>query len=243
MTQDTIALVTGANKGIGYEVARLLGEASTVVLVGARSEERGTQAVARLADLGVEARYLKLDVTDQADIDAAAKWIETAYGQLDVLVNNAGIAHPADHAGPSSTPLPVLREMFETNVFGVVAVTNTMLPLLRRSQAGRIVNVGSELGSLATVSDPHSPWYPFNMLAYNASKSALNAITVAYAKELADTPIKVNAGNPGHCATDMNGNTGFRSPAEGAVEIVRLATLDADGPTGGFFRDGAPMPW
>lgn len=111
------------------------------------------------------------------------------------------------------------------------------------SAAGRIVNLGSELGSLATVSDPGSPWYPFNMLAYNAGKSAVSAITVAYGKELADTPIKVNAGNPGHCATDMNGNTGPRSAAEGAVEIVRLATLDADGPTGGFFRGGEPMPW
>ncbi|NAS25704.1 SDR family NAD(P)-dependent oxidoreductase [Herbidospora sp. NEAU-GS84] len=243
MTQDTIALVTGANKGIGYEVARLLGEAGTVVLVGARSPERGAEAVARLTGLGVEARHLQLDVTDQADIDAAAKWIEITYGRLDVLVNNAGIAHPADHAGPSATPVPVLREMFETNVFGVVAVTNAMLPLLRKSQAGRIVNVSSELGSFAETTDPAGPWYPFNMLAYNAGKSALNAVTVAYAKELADTAIKVNAGNPGHCATDMNGNTGFRSPAEGAVEIVRLATLDADGPTGGFFRDGAPMPW
>jgi NAD(P)-dependent dehydrogenase (short-subunit alcohol dehydrogenase family) len=243
MSQETIALITGANKGIGYQTARLLGDAGTTVLVGARSEERGTEAVRNLQEQGVPAHFLHLDVTDQADIDAAAKWIDATYGRLDILINNAGITHPADNQGPSSTPLPVLREIFETNVFAVVAVTNAMLPLLRRSRAGRIVNVASELGSLAVVSDPATPWYQFNMLAYNAGKSAVSAVTVAYAKELADSAIKVNAGNPGHCATDMTGNAGFRSPAEGAVELVRLATLDADGPTGGVFRDGAPMPW
>ncbi|GAB1821120.1 SDR family oxidoreductase [Herbidospora sp. RD11066] len=239
----TIALITGANKGIGHETARLLGEAGATVLVGARSEERGTAAVTRLREGGADAVFIPLDVTDQATIDAAAKWIEAEYDHLDILVNNAGTLHPADGAGPSSTPVSAVRETLETNVIGVIAVTNAMLPLLRRSAAGRIVNVGSELGSLAVVTDPENAFYPFNMLAYNTGKTAVSAITVAYAKELSATNIKVNAGNPGYCATDMNGHQGHRSAAEGAAELVRLATLPVDGPTGGFFREGSPMPW
>ncbi|GAA2845783.1 SDR family NAD(P)-dependent oxidoreductase [Streptosporangium fragile] len=243
MAEKTVALVTGANKGIGIEVARGLGRGGATVLVGARSEERGAAAAAVLAAEGIDARFVRLDVTDEASIEAAAKWIEDEYGRLDILVNNAGISHPADHAGPSSTPVPVLRAMYETNVFGVVAVTNALLPLLRRSAAGRIVNVSSELASLAMVTDPSSVSYPFNMLAYNSCKTALNAVTVAYAKELASSGIKVNAANPSHCATDMNGNTGHRTAAQGAVVVTRLTTIGADGPTGAFVGEDGPLPW
>ncbi|WP_030167197.1 SDR family oxidoreductase [Spirillospora albida] len=242
-----IALITGANKGIGFETARRLGGLGWTVLVGARSAELGEKAVAALAGEDADARFVHLDVTDADGIGAAAERIEREHGRLDVLVNNAGIA-PADAAvAPSETPLDAMRRTYETNVFGVVAVTNAMLPLLRRSPAGRIVNLSSELGSLGIVTDPSSPFFPVNLLAYNSSKTALNAVTVAYAKELADTPIKVNAANPGYCATDMNMHTGFRTAVQGAEEVVRLATLDEAGPSGAFQggtdEPGAPLPW
>jgi NAD(P)-dependent dehydrogenase (short-subunit alcohol dehydrogenase family) len=243
---QTIALVTGANKGIGFETARRLGAGGRTVLVGARSAERGGPAAERLRRQGADARFVELDVTDEASAAKAAAWIDAEFGRLDVLVNNAGIISESP-TPPSAKPLSDLRETYETNVFGVVAVTNAMLPLLRRSAAGRIVNVSSDLGSLTLMSDPAYVHYAFNLLAYNSSKAALNAVTVAYAKELADTPIKVNAVNPGFCATDLNGRSGPRPAAEGAAEVARLAVLGEDGPTGGFFADepepGTVVPW
>lgn len=241
---NSIALITGANKGIGFETARALGSAGITVLLGSRSPERGEKAAAELTADGLDARFVHLDVTDEDSIRQAAGRLD----QLDILVNNAGIAPDEASVLPSATPISALRHTYETNVFGVVAVTNAMLPLLRRSPEGRIVNVSSELGSLALLTDPDSPFFPLNLLAYNSSKTALNGITIAYAKELADTPIKVNAANPGYCATDLNAHTGFRSAAQGAAEIVRLATLTPDGPTGTFTGGsndqlGAPLPW
>ncbi|MFG2003252.1 SDR family oxidoreductase [Spirillospora sp. NPDC048911] len=242
---NSIALITGANKGIGFETARALGAAGITVLLGSRSPERGEKAAAELAaDGGIDARFVHLDVTDDASVQDAASQLD----RLDILINNAGIAPAEASVLPSATPVSALRNTYETNVFGVVAVTNAMLPLLRRSPAGRIVNVSSELGSMTLLTDPESPFFPFNLLAYNSSKTALNAVTIAYAKELADTPIKVNAANPGYCATDLNAHTGPRSAAQGAAEIVRLATLAPDGPTGTFTgdadgRSGAPLPW
>ncbi|MFI6789216.1 SDR family oxidoreductase [Nonomuraea sp. NPDC050383] len=232
----TTALITGANKGIGFEIARQLAEHGVTAVIGARDEERGRAAAERLGQ-----PYVRLDVTDEESVQAAAKWIETEYGRLDVLVNNAAIAGGA--AEPSRTPAAELREVYETNVFGVVTVTNAMLPLLRRSQAGRIVNMSSELGSLSMALDPGTPFWETNLLAYNSSKTALNMVTVAYSKELRDTPIKVNAVTPGYCATDLNGHSGYRTPEQGAVIAVRLALAGADGPTGAYQDENGPIPW
>jgi NAD(P)-dependent dehydrogenase (short-subunit alcohol dehydrogenase family) len=225
MTQ--IALITGANKGIGYETARLLAERGMTVLLGARNPELGQAAATRL-----EVEFIRLDVTDEESIRAAAERIEQRHGRLDILVNNAGIARADGDWSPSATTIATMRAVYDTNVFGVVAVTNAMLPLLRKASAARIVNVSSEVGSIARSVDPDSPLAKFSSIPYPSSKTALNMITVQYAKELRDTPIKVNAANPGYCATDLNGDRGFRTATQGAEVSVHLATLPADGPTG-----------
>ena len=230
------ALVTGANKGIGKEIARGLLRRGMTVLLGARDPGRGRAAAAELA-LDGEVVFLPLDVTDEWSIGVAAATIEDRLGRLDVLVNNAGIASPRDL--PSEVTAEAMRQVYETNVFGIVAVTHAMLPLLKRSRAGRIVNVSSLHGSLgdpgAFVGQPSMP--------YSTSKTALNALTVHYARELEPLGIKVNAAAPGHFATDFNGHRGTRTPAEGAAIAIRLATLDQDGPTGGFFDDDGPIAW
>ncbi|WP_449062800.1 SDR family oxidoreductase [Planomonospora algeriensis] len=233
-----IALITGATKGIGHQIARLLAERDVTVIAAGRDAERGQRA----AD-GIGARFVQLDVTSAESVASAAKWIEAEYGRLDILVNNAGILVPQEDPAPSATPVDVLRATYETNVFGVVAVTNAVLPLLRRAPAARIVNMSSGLASLAQATDPQDPSWEHNYLAYNSSKSALNMVTVAYAKELAGTPIKVNAADPGYCATDMNGHSGPRTPEQGAVAAVRLALLDADGPTGSYQDEDGVLPW
>jgi NAD(P)-dependent dehydrogenase (short-subunit alcohol dehydrogenase family) len=239
---ERIALITGANKGLGLEIARQLGELGVVVLLGARDEVRGKQAADSLAAAGITVEPLRLDVTDEATIAAAAEEIERRHGRLDILVNNAGIS--GGLTGPPSQVRPEqLRAVYDTNVFGVVAVTNAMLPLLRRSPAGRIVNMASNVGSLTLAADPDSMLGPLNLLAYQSSKTALNAITVSYAKELRGTAIKVNSANPGHTATDMNNHSGPRTVQQGAVIAVRLATLGPDGPTGTSQDDNGTVPW
>jgi len=226
----TIALITGANKGIGLETARQLGARGVTVLTAARDEARGQQAERTLRDGGADARFVLLDVTDEKSVRQAADWIDKEYGRLDILINNAGIARGQL---PSATDLDQMREVYETNVFGVVMVTNAMLPLLRRAPAARIVNVSSEVGSITSMTDPASPLAQMPAgLAYPSSKAALNMITAMYAKELRDTSIKVNAANPGYTKTDLNRNTGFRSVTEGAEVSVHLATLGPDGPSG-----------
>jgi NAD(P)-dependent dehydrogenase (short-subunit alcohol dehydrogenase family) len=232
------ALITGANKGIGFEIARELKERGVEVLAGARDEERGRAAAEKL-----DARFVRLDVTSEDSVKAAAAWVEERYGALDILVNNAGVILRQDDHQPSGTPLDVLRATYETNVFGVVAVTNAMLPLLRRAPAARIVNMSSGLGSLTLGSDPSVPFYDLNLLTYNSSKSALNMITLSYAKELRGTSIKVNAADPGYCATDINAHMGVRTAAEGAAIAVRLALLPDDGPTGAYLDDQGDVPW
>jgi NAD(P)-dependent dehydrogenase (short-subunit alcohol dehydrogenase family) len=229
-----IALITGANKGIGFETARQLGAQGMTVLAGARDEERGRAAESALRDGGADARFVQLDVTDAKSVQQAAEWIEAEYGRLDVLVNNAGTATVARRGGPpSQTSLDDMRAVYEINVFGVVAVTNAMLPLLRRADAARIVNVSSEVGSLGSQASPESPLAQMPASAqYPSSKAALDMLTVMYAKELRDTPIKVNAANPGYTDTDFNDHRGFRSAAEGAEPSVFLATLPEDGPSG-----------
>jgi NAD(P)-dependent dehydrogenase (short-subunit alcohol dehydrogenase family) len=245
-----IALITGANKGIGFETASQLGARGVTVLVGSRDADRGKAAEAALRGRDVDAHFVELDVTASAAGGAggaspskAAEWIDARYGRLDILVNNAGIA--GGWSPPSATSLDAVRHVFETNVLGVIAVTNAMLPLLRRAPSARIVNLSSELGSVTFMTDRSGPvWQLPAPLAYPVSKSALNMVTAMYAKELANTPVKVNAANPGYCATDLNARAGFRSAAEGASVSVHLATLPDDGPTGTLwgYRWGAPEP-
>lgn len=236
-----IALITGANKGIGLEIARQLGTQGITVLIGARDEKRGSVAAEKLQAENIDAHAVQLDVTNQQSIDAAAKYIESKFGKLDILVNNAGIA--IDNAPPSQLDMEILRRTYETNFFGVFAVTKAMLPLLHKSQAGRIVNTSSGLGSLTQNSDPNYEYAQIKYLAYNSSKTALNAMTVQFAHELKDTPIKVNSADPGYVATDINNNNGTRTVQQGASTPVRLATLPADGPTGSFFDDNGVVPW
>lgn len=242
MTDDRIALVTGANKGIGLAVARQLGERGITVIVGARNETLGKQAADELAADGITATALRLDVTDPDGVAEAAAEIERRHGRLDILINNAGTA--GTFTGPPSAARAAdLREVYETNVFGVVTVTGAMLPLLLRSTAGRIVNLSSHTASLALTSDPASPLAGVNMIAYQSSKTALNALTLAYAKELRGTAVKVNAALPGVVATDINHHRGHRTPAQGAAVVVRLALLEESGPSGVCLADEGPVPW
>ncbi|HZM55352.1 MAG TPA: SDR family oxidoreductase [Acidimicrobiales bacterium] len=238
-----VALITGANKGIGYEIARQLGQQEITVLVGSRDAERGEEAVACLRDQQLDAHMIVIDVTDSSSVQHAASEIEERFGRLDILVNNAGISKEQARHRPSEYPLEALRETFETNVFAVVTVTKALLPLLLKAPAARIVNQSSSMGSLTLAADPSSPYAGLNLLGYNSSKAALNSVTLEFSKELSDTPVKVNASDPGYCATDLNGHQGYRSPEQGAVAVVRLATLADDGLSGGFFNDEGPVPW
>jgi NAD(P)-dependent dehydrogenase (short-subunit alcohol dehydrogenase family) len=241
MSEKTIALVTGANKGIGYEIAAGLGALGWSVGVGARDDERREVAVQKLRAGGADVFGVPLDVTDDESVAAAARLIEDRTGRLDVLVNNAGVT-----GGPPQEPTRVapetVRTAVETNVIGVIRVTNAMLPLLRRSASPRIVNMSSSVGSLTRQTTPGAEVGPISA-AYSASKTFLNAVTIQYAKELAETNILINAGCPGYTATDLNGFRGSRTPEQGAAIAIHLATLPGDGPTGGFFDDAGVVPW
>ena len=249
MKQTHIALVTGANKGIGLQIAKELASHGLTVLLGARDLERGMAAA---KEVGRGARAVQLDVTDSRSIAAAAEWIGGTYGRLDVLVNNAGISHsPGPEtsfealiaaARPSIVPLEEVRAVFETNVFGVLAVTQALLPLLREAPAGRIVVVSSEVGSLTLQQDPNNPYRMANG-AYVPSKTALNGFVVALANELQSTRIRVNAVCPGFTATDLNNFRGTRTVEQGAREAVRLALLGDAGATGTFSNEFGPLPW
>jgi NAD(P)-dependent dehydrogenase (short-subunit alcohol dehydrogenase family) len=243
MNERTSALVTGANKGIGYEIAAGLGALGWSVGVGARDEERREAAVEKLRAAGVDAFGVPLDVTDDASVAAAAGLVEERAGRLDVLVNNAGVTGGMRQE-PTTADLAAVRTAVETNVIGVIRVTNAMLPLLRRSPSPRIVNMSSSVGSLTrqTESAGESATGPLSA-AYAPSKTFLNAVTVQYAKELRDTNILINAACPGYCATDLNGFRGVRTPEQGAAIAIRLATLPDDGQTGGFFEDAGVVPW
>lgn len=238
-----IALVTGANKGIGREVARQLCERDYEVLIGARDAARGEEAAGQLRAAGGRARWLALDVTNVDSIASAAETIHRDYGVLDVLVNNAAIKLEFHPAPPSECTLDIVRQTFETDVFGVIGVTLAMLPLIRKSTAGRIVNVSSGLGSLTLSAFPGTKFNDKPMLSYNVAKSAVNSVTVQFANELRGTGIKVNSADPGYTHTDMTLNQGGKPVARGAAVIVRLATLDEAGPTGAFFDENGPMPW
>ncbi|WP_436535168.1 SDR family oxidoreductase [Actinoplanes sp. HUAS TT8] len=241
MSEQTIALVTGANKGIGYEIAAGLGARGQTVGVGARDDTRRSEAVDKLRAAGVDAFGVPLDVTDDASVTAAAALIEERYGRLDVLVNNAGITggHPQE---PTLVDPAIIRTVVETNVIGVIRVTNALLPLLRRSASPRIVNMSSGVGSLTRQSAPGAEIGPI-AAAYSPSKTFLNAVTIQYARELVGTNILINLACPGYCATDLNGFRGHRTAEQGAATAIRLATLPDGGPTGAFFEDAGVVPW
>ncbi|HEX8518311.1 MAG TPA: SDR family oxidoreductase [Pseudonocardia sp.] len=241
MDEKTTALVTGANKGIGYAIAAGLGALGWRIGVGARDDRRREEAVEKLRAAGIDAFGVPLDVTDDASATAAAAVVEEHAGRLDVLVNNAAITGGAPQEPTRADPANI-RTVVETNVIGVLRVTNAMLPLLRRSPAPRIVNMSSTVGSLTRQSAPGAETGPISAV-YSASKTYLNAVTVQYAKELRDTGILVNAACPGFVATDLNGFRGHRTPEQGAATAIRLATLPDDGPTGGFFDDEGVVPW
>lgn len=250
MEDKQVALITGANKGIGLQIAKDLARHGLIVLVASRNLENGLKAA---KGIGQDAHAIQLDVTAQTSIAAAAERIRSEFGRLDVLVNNAGITNvmPAGTPFeermktnvPSASPLDNIRGVFETNVFGVVAVTQAMLPLLREAPAARIVNMGSSSGSLTLNSNPMYQHRNVFGAAYSPSKTALHAISLAIAIELEKTNVKVNVACPGFTATDLNDFRGTRTVEQGAREAVRLALLGPDGPTGTFSDEDGTVPW
>lgn len=250
MTMRPVALVTGANKGIGRQIAADLAERGFTVLVGSRNLTQGETAA---AEIGHSAQAVQLDVTDQGSVDAAASRIRQEFGRLDVLVNNAGVSHagkpgegfPRDAMATNllpDAPMENIRRVWDVNVFGLIAVTQAMLPLLREAPAARIVNMGSTGGSLtwnAAPGNAHRAMFG----NYSTSKSAAHAVSLAFAFALESEGIKVNTACPGHTATALNNFSGGRSVKDGAREAVRLATLDDDGPTGTFSDENGSVPW
>lgn len=245
MAQTKVALITGANKGIGLETARQLGREGMIVLVGARDRAKAETAAKTLQSEKIDARPVQLDVTSEADREAVRQFIEQNFGHLDVLINNAGIMAEKDWATNDTVnvSLDTLRQTYDTNLFGPVALTQTLLPLLRKAPAARIVNVSSILGSLAHHSDENSPVYTTKPFGYNSSKTALNAFTVHLAHALRDTPIKVNSAHPGWVKTDLGTDAAPMNVVDGAKTSVALATLPENGPTGAYIHLGKPLPW
>ncbi len=241
MNTQKVALVTGGNKGLGFEICRRLGQQGFMVLLGARHEKRGQAAAAELVRQQLDVRFLLLDMEVPATFDAACAYIRQHFGRLDVLVNNAAIALDWGYTA-DTVPVEMLRRTFETNFFALVDLTQRLLPLILRSPAGRIVNQSSMLGSLTMHSDPDSGFERMKAFAYNSSKTALNAFTIHLAQALDDTTVKVNAAHPGDVRTDANRH-GQISVEEGAKTALALATLPADGPTGGFWHGDQMLPW
>lgn len=237
-----IALVTGANKGIGLEIARQLAETGIIVIIGARNAERTKAALDELKSIGGTVDSVQIDVSLEASIAEAASHIETKYSRLDILVNNAGIVDAAD-GPPSTSSIAAVRRILETNFIGTLATTQAMLPLLRKSEAARIVNLSSALGSLAVNSDPSSPFYSARLIGYNASKAALNMLTAQLCAELSDTSVVVNSVSPGYVKTDLTGHTGFMTPEEGAMLPVKFALLGDDAVSGRFVGPDGETPW
>lgn len=245
----TVAFVTGANRGIGFQTALSLAEKGVHVIIGARDDQQGQAAAKKLKDKNLSADYIVFNVDNTKDHDSAANYFAETFGRLDILVNNAGVlldpttgvGGPANNTSTISND--VLQKTFNTNFFSIVSLTQKLLPLIRKSTAGRIVNLSSILGSLGLHTDNASPIYDSKLFAYNASKTALNAFTVHLAHELKDTNIKVNSAHPGWVKTDMGGAAAPMEITDGAKTSVHLATLAANGPTGGFFHAGEPLPW
>jgi NAD(P)-dependent dehydrogenase (short-subunit alcohol dehydrogenase family) len=243
-SEKRIALVTGANKGLGFEMARQLGQAGVTVILAARDPLRGEAAAARLRGEGLDVQFLRLDVNNDKDRAAASAFLAERFGRLDILINNAGISEDALGGGKvSTTAEDTIRRTFDTNFFAPLALTQALLPLIEKSGAGRIVNMSSILGSQTLHADPNSPIYNFKSLSYDASKTALNSFTIHLAHELKDTKIKVNSAHPGWVKTDMGTDAAPMEIPEGAKTGVDLALLGDDGPTGGFFHLGKTLPW
>ena len=248
-----VAFITGANRGLGLETARILGKQGVTVILGAREMEKGKAAAEKLRSEGVKSvEAVRFDVNKPADHQEIQDYIAKKYGKLDILINNAGVLDEgikrtggagSSFNSTSRISQEYLRKTFETNFFQLIALTQTLLPLIKKSPAGRIVNLSSILGSLTMHADPKSPIYDKKTFAYDASKTALNAFTVHLAQELRDTPIKVNSAHPGWVKTEMGGAEAPMELAEGGKTSAQLATLAADGPSGGFFHLGQPLPW
>lgn len=239
---NRIAFVTGANKGIGLEIARQLAETGVTVIIGARDTVRANAAVNELSAAGLSVRSVRLNLNDQSSIAAAAETIRAEHGRLDILVNNAGIVDAED--GPPSNASPeAARRIMDTNFVGTLAVTQAMLPLLHLSSAARIVNLSSSLGSLALNGDPSSPYYSARLIGYNASKAALNMLTVQLAEELRGTPHVINSVSPGYVKTDLTGHNGFMTVEEGAKLPVQYALLGDDAVSGRFVEASGVTPW
>ncbi|HEY9773076.1 MAG TPA: SDR family oxidoreductase [Planktothrix sp.] len=238
---DKVALVSGANKGIGKEVARQLGKKGFKVLIGSRDTSRGEAAADELRKDGIDAKAVQLDVTSQASIDKAIDFIEKNHGHLDVLVNNAGIL--SDTAAGIDTSVDSVETTLQTNFVGPLRLLQKSVPLLEKSGAGRVVNVSSSLGSHSKMADPSSGFSGFQYVGYSTSKSALNMLTIIAAENLASKNIKVNAICPGYVATDINNNSGPRSVEQGAAIVIKMATLPEDGPTGTYVNDDGTIPW
>lgn len=240
-----VAFITGGNRGIGLETARQLGKQDVTVVIGSRDSAKGNAAAEKLRADGANVQAIRFDITKPADYKEAYRFFEKNFGKLDILVNNAGVMKESLGVpnNTSSVTAAALRETFDTNFFGTIELTQVLLPLIKKSPEGRIVNLSSILGSLALHADPKSPIYGFKSFAYDASKSALNAFTIHLAAELKDTKIKVNSAHPGWVKTDMGTDAAPMEIPEGAKTSVQLALLAADGPTGGYFHQGEALPW
>lgn len=243
--QGKVAFITGANRGIGFETAKGLGELGITVVLGARDFAKGQAAAKQLQTLGIKAEAIAYDAAQPASGDAAYEYFDQHFGKLDILVNNAGmlIEQIVGKNNSSSVSADVLQQTFQTNLFAVVALTQKLLPLIRKAPAGRIVNLSSILGSLTLHSMPNSPIDPAKSFAYNASKAALNVYTIHLAHELRDTNIKVNSAHPGWVKTELGGPNAPMEVADSGKTSVQLATLDDNGPSGGFIHEGEPLPW
>lgn len=244
-TQNKVAFITGGNRGIGFETAKRLGELGIDIVIGVRDLSKGVKAVNELEALGIEARAIVYDADKAETADSVYEYLDKHYGKLDILVNNAGVAIEQLMGGNNSSTLPadILQQTFQTNLFSVVTLTQKLLPLIKKAPEGRIVNLSSILGSLTLHSMPNSPIEPAKAFAYNASKTALNAYTVHLAHELKDTHIKVNSAHPGWVKTELGGPHAPMEIADSYKTSVYLATLDSNGPNGGFFHETEALPW
>ncbi len=245
MAQDKkVALITGANRGIGLETAKQLGEQGVTVVVGARTQKAADETAASLKAQGIDAYGVQLEVTSAADRAAVAKFLNEKFGKLDILINNAGVGASTGFTNVTSQVEDAeLERIFATNLFAVVSLTRELLPLVKKSDAGRIVNLSSILGSLTLHADPASPIANFKSFAYDASKSALNAYTIHLAHELKDTRIKVNSAHPGWVKTEMGTDAAPMEIPDGAKTSVALSLLGADGPSGRYIHLGQELPW
>jgi NAD(P)-dependent dehydrogenase (short-subunit alcohol dehydrogenase family) len=242
MTDKRQALVTGANKGLGLAIAKGLASVGLSVWMGARDRSRGEEAVKALRGEGLDVRFVEIDVADDASVRRAAETVGQETSALHVLVNNAGIVLDLQ-IPPSELGMDEVKATYEVNVFGPIRVTQAFAPLLKAADNARVVNMSSGVGSLTLITDPTSLFSTVNLLAYTSSKVALNAVTVSFAKEFEPFEIKVNAVEPGHVRTDLNGNSGFLTPEEGAETAIKMALIDKSGPTGGFFGSHGRQPW